>query len=255
VDLEVVRTHQVTIETKVWERDWEFVLEKSRLAALMERCHYSFHHKTLMINNFKDYSAVIKRAEILVQDGIIDQFFLVEDYASKALDFFHIDFDSFGSGYVYSIAELVSIYLCRTEYLLHFSGDSLPCAEAKGDWLVKCIDALNSDPNLKVANLTWNHQYSAAWRESIKTDTDFFIGYGFSDQMYLIRTCDFRAQIYNETNAASSRYPAYGGNLFERRVDSWMRNNEFLRATYRHSSYIHKNFPRNFFQKLLWRPN
>ncbi len=62
--------------------------------------------------------------------------------------------------------------------------------------------------------------------------------------MYLVRTSDFRSpSVHNETHALPSRYPWYGGELFEKRVDSWMRNHGFHLITYRGASYEHRNFP------------
>jgi hypothetical protein len=69
--------------------------------------------------------------------------------------------------------------------------------------------------------------------------------------MYLVRTEDFRASIYEESHEASERYPHYGGELFEKRVDSWMRNNHHLRATHRHGSYLHQNFTKNPLAKRI----
>jgi hypothetical protein len=104
---------------------------------------------------------------------------------------------------------------------------------------------------VKVFNLTWNHRFHEAKNESLKEDDQFYYGYGFSDQMYLVRTADFRAPIYEEINDASERYPKYGGELFEKRVDSWMRNNGNIRATSKQTSYIHKNFTKSYLLKKI----
>jgi exonuclease V gamma subunit len=77
---------------------------------------------------------------------------------------------------------------------------------------------------------------------SLEHDSQFCIGYGFSDQMYLIRTEEFRRPIYNEHNEKSSNYPDYGGELFEKRVNSWMLNHNRYRVTYLGLSYKHRNF-------------
>ena len=53
------------------------------------------------------------------------------------------------------------------------------------------------------------------------------------------------------TAELSKRYPRYGGDLFEKRVDSWMRNHAFHRLTWRHGSYEHRNFPRNGLRRRL----
>ncbi len=239
----------ITLETKVWENDWELVLKTSRLRDLVDRCNYSFDHRILYINNVKNPILVESHAQKLINEGIIDQFVHVHEHAQEALNYFHLSKDKLGRGYYYSIAELVSIYLTKTKYLLHFSSDAIPEKNISSSWLQGAINLLNKKNDVKVFNLTWNHHFKEAKDESISEDDQFFYGFGFSDQMYLIRTEDFRAPIYEETNEASDRYPIYGGELFEKRVDSWMRNNGHLRASSKKYSYIHKNFPKNYLLK------
>ena len=74
--------------------------------------------------------------------------------------------------------------------------------------------------------------------------SNFFIGFGFSDKCYLIKIVNFKLSIYNEENTLSERYPMYGGNLFEKRIDAWMKNNNYNRITYKHGSYYNSNFPK-----------
>ena len=241
----------VTLETKCWENDWEFLLKTNRIQRLAERCGFEFARKTLLINNVRSPGKVCVAAERLVKTGVISDFHLVSDYETEALDFFGLSKSALGKGYVYSIAELVGIYLSRTEFLLHFSGDSMPAPVGAG-WIEAALRAFARDPRVKVANLTWNYKYSEAAAESFAQDDDFYIGYGFSDQMYLVRTSDLRSRRpYHEEHELSARYPEYGGELFEKRIDSWMRNHDFRRLTYRHGSYEHRNFPRNGVRRRL----
>jgi hypothetical protein len=238
----------VTLETKCWEGDWERLLKTDWLLKLAERNSFPFTERVIMINNVTDYEKVCSYAEQAVKQGWITRYVVVKDYAEEALEFFQLTPQSLGKGYIYSIAELVSIYLCRTEFLLHFAGDTTlhqPC-----DWIPCAISLMSSDSRIKVANLTWNENYLQAKAESSTENDDFYLGYGFSDQSYLIKTTDFREPIYNETNVASERYPAYGGELFEKRVDSWMRNHQYLRATYKHGSYIHETRPLSLMERL-----
>lgn len=241
----------ITLETKVWENDWELVLKTSRLRDLVSRCNYSFDQRILYINNVKNPIIVEAHAQRLINEGVIDQFVHVHEHAQEALDFFQLSKENLGKGYYYSIAELVSIYLTKTKYLLHFSSDAIPEKNISSPWLQEAIELLSAKNNVKVFNLTWDHRFKEAKNESISEDAEFFYGYGFSDQMYLIRTEDFRAPIYEEINQASNRYPKYGGELFEKRVDSWMRNHSHIRASSKKYSYIHKNFPKNYLLKKL----
>ena len=244
----------ITFETKVWENDWELMLKSSRLEKMIERCNHTFNERILYINNVQDYSEVAQVADRLIRSGVIDQYVKVGDYAAEALDFFSLSRDKLGIGYYYSIAELVSIYLTKTEYLLHFSGDSIVSKKTATQWLSDGIETLRNNNNVKVFNLTWNEEYSAAKKEAEYDDLINGYGFGFSDQMYLIRSADFKKPIYEFYDPASERYPKYGGELFEKRVDSWMRQNNFLRATYKNGSYLHKNFTKNpFLRKMqIW---
>jgi hypothetical protein len=115
----------ITFETKVWENDWELMLKSSRLEKMIDRCNHAFDQKILYVNNVQDYSKLPQVADRLIRSGVIDQYVNVSDYAEEALNFFSLSRDKLGIGYYYSIAELVSIYLIKTEYLLHFSSDSI----------------------------------------------------------------------------------------------------------------------------------
>ena len=231
----------ITFETKCWERDWNHILDPKRLELLMERNPYPFARRVLMINNVKQPAKVRRAAERAIAAGAFTEYVAVEDHAAETLDFFALSREGLGKGYYYSISELVSVFLCRSEFLLHFAGDCIPLDAS--DWITPALGLMDDDPRVKVCNLTWNEQYDQAKSESHAEAGPFYIGYGFSDQCYLVRTADFRGRIYGESHPDSARYPEYGGELFEKRVDSWMRNHGHLRATYRHASYLHRNWP------------
>jgi hypothetical protein len=235
----------VTFETKVWENDWELIMKTSRIRETISNCHYSFKNKILYINNVNDLAPVESAAQEMIQKGIIDKYINVNEYSDLALNYFNLSKEKLGRGYYYSIAELVSIYLSETKYILHLSGDTSITPDTPDNWLEAGVDVLEKNSNVKVFNLVWNYDYKDAKNESESEDNDFYYGYGFSDQMYLIRTADFKQKIYEYYDKASDRYPKYGGELFEKRVDSWMRQNKCLRATYKHGSYTHKNFATN----------
>ena len=241
----------ITFETKVWENDWELVLKTSRLKELIHHCNHPFNHRVIYINNVKNPSIVEAHAQRLIDEGVIDQFVHVHEHAQEALDFFQLSKEKLGKGYYYSIAELVSIYLTKTKYLLHFSSDAIPEKNITFNWLQQGIHLLETNSEVKVFNLTWNHRFHEAKNESFNEDDKFFYGFGFSDQMYLVRTEDFRASIYEEINDASERYPKYGGELFEKRVDSWTRNHSHIRATSKQASYLHQNFTKNNLVKKI----
>ncbi len=232
----------VTFETKVWEQDWKYILTGDYLDKMITNCNYIFEKKNLMINNVNDREKVAKYAEIKKNQGIIDNYYFVEDYADEVLLHFGIKKEDFLGGYYYSIAELVGIYLCTTKYLLHFSSDSFISFNNSKVWIENAIEIFNKRNDIIVANPTWNYSFVEAKEESFETLERFYLGSGFSDQCYLIKTDIFKKKIYEEKNIESNRYPKYGGELFEKRVDSYMKNNNLFRITSMDASYIHKNF-------------
>ena len=86
----------------------------------------TIQRKKLFINNVNNLGKVQRLADKLISQSVIDGYVIVESLANEVLDFFELSKKSLGNGYYYSIAELTSIYLCTSKYLLHFSGDSIP---------------------------------------------------------------------------------------------------------------------------------
>ena len=241
----------ISFETKVWEKDWELILKTSRLERLIEKCNHDFEDKILLINNVTNPSKVFKEAERLVKSGVITEYINVADHAKKTLEYFNLSKESLGLGYYYSISELVSLYLSRTEYLLHFSGDTVIHKKTPKNWLATSLKILESDPKIKVVNLPWDKFGIKMIEEKISETPEYWNSIGFSDQMYLVRTEDFKREIYSYHHPYSDRYPKYGGELFEKRVDSWLRVNDFYRATLKNGLYLHRNFTNVWWKKRL----
>lgn len=235
---------KVCFETKCWEEDWEFILKTNRLKEMIDRNQFNFDKKILMINNVTNSELVKSYAERAKKNKIIDEFYLVKNYTDKVLDFFQID-QSFkkDKGFIYSIAELTAIYLADCDFLVHFSSDSI--LEKKYPWVDQALKIFQQTDNIVVANPCWNRMYHEAKEESLEEKPRYYKGFGFSDQCYMIRINEFKKPIYNEYNPESARYPKYASELFEKRVDAWMRNHKKYRATLKNITYIHKNFPKN----------
>jgi hypothetical protein len=245
-------TPSVDFETKCYENDWKFVFSDGFLEEMIERCQHQFAHRRVIINNVKNRKRVEDAACSAVARGAIDEFAFAEDHADSVLAAVGLTKKDFGRGYYYSISELVGIFLSKSEYLLHFASDSSMFPK-QPKWIAPALTVMQTHPTALVANPVWNNCFFGAMAESHDKVDDFWVGYGFSDQCYLIRPTDFRQPIYGETHPASERFPDYGGESFEKRVDSFMRNNKRVRLTYRHASYDHRNFPKSGLKRLLRR--
>lgn len=243
-------TVTVGFETKVWEEDWSLLLTGGRLERMIELCDFPFADRAVVINNVDDSAAVRRAADILVARGVLTRWADVTDHAEAALSCMHLSASALEQGYTYSVAELVGLFTARTDYLVHFSGDSI--LQSAVDWITPSIRALRADPVFAVANPVWGPSafggaigFADAAGEAIAETPDFFIGYGFSDQCYLVDVGRFRGDIYRHDHYTGNRYPSYGGPLFEKRVDAWMRTTGRLRLTCKHASYLHQNIRGN----------
>jgi hypothetical protein len=240
----------ITFETKCWENDWEYLLKTRYLNMMIRNCNVNFQFKQLIINNVNDSKKVARYAMKKVKEGIIDAYYFVDDYIDEALKYFDIDKNSLGNGYYYSSAELVGLFLSKTKYHLHFASDSFLHRSGNGKWIINACNILEKCSEYIVANPTWNFNFREAEKESNGKTDGFYIGYGFSDQCYLVKTEIFRQKIYNYKHPESERYPKYAGELFEKRVDSFMRTKCLYRLTSMNESYIHYNFPRSRNKKI-----
>lgn len=234
----------VDFETKCYENDWRIVLADGFLEKAVKDCRHTFSQCRLIINNVVDRWAVEQAAQAAIKRGAIDTYVFAEDHADKVLAAIGLTRADFGRGYVYSISELVGIFKCESDYLLYFASDSFMLPDQVA-WVSSAIDLMQTHCEVLVANPVWNEKFDEAEREAVSQRAgDFWISYGFSDQCYLIRPSDFRAPIYGYTHPDVQGFPAYGGELFEKRVDNYMRTYKKVRLTHRQASYRHQNYPR-----------
>jgi len=69
---------------------------------------------------------------------------------------------------------------------------------------------------------------------------NFWGGYGFSDQVYLIKTKVFKQSgVWHYRHIESDRYPI--GDTFEKKIDAFMRNADKWRLVHKKSWYEHRS--------------
>ncbi len=244
----------VTFATSVWEKDWKLVLQKEDYLRQKQIGHhlYPFTKRMLIVNNVQEKEEVKKYAEKMRRDEVLTDVYMAEGHAGEVLRFFNLskaDFKAADSrenyqvenSWVYynALAPLSAIYHASTDYLLYHTGDVWLPREV--GWIEKAIRMMEKNPLYKVANLTWNEKYDEAKKESYKKRRGFYIAEeGFSDQLFLVKLEDFRKPIYGEIREDSNHYPR--GDVFEKRVFSYMKNRGWERLTYAKGSYYHECF-------------
>jgi hypothetical protein len=235
---------RVTFETKCWQGDFETILAPGYLAEAIKRHIYKFHRRVLFINNVESHSRELVRdmAFERVADGTIDCFYFVDEYIEDALIWFKLNKESLGKGYMYSSAEIVAVRRLESvaDFIVHYSSDSALAIEY--DWISQALDIFKKEPKVFVVNPCWNGRVWEAAYESIADRASYYLGHGFSDQCYMMKIQEVLRADLNLRHPCSERYPKYGGELFEKRIDSYMRCNGLLRATLKHISYVHPAF-------------
>jgi hypothetical protein len=241
----------VTFATTVWERDWrQILLDKDYLKVKQIENHlFPFNERLLVINNVKDVKAVQEAASAKVKEGVLTRYVIAPEVADETMDFFQLRLSDFVPSldtdvkgewlYYNALGPLTAIYECRSDYLLYHTGDVY--LEKPVSWIPRALRRLEKVPSYKVANLTWNENYEEAKREAERSEFHFYVSKrGFSDQQFLIKREAFRKPIYGEIRPDSEHFPR--GDVWEKRVFSYLLNRGLDRITYKRGSYTHKNF-------------
>ncbi len=240
--------------TSCWEKDWRLILlDPMYLETLQIANHcYPFAERLLIINNVQDLSLVRKAADRKVQEGVLTRYIIAEEIVQEMLGFFCLKRSDFRMGddaknyegvnpdwiYYNALGPLSAIYSAVGEYLLFLTGDVRLDRQLK--WIERSIRVMEKKKNIGVANLVWNEQYEEAKKESYRTTWNFyFANQGFSDQLFLVKRSLFCQPIYGEIREDSGHFPR--GDVFEKRVFSFLKNRGLQRITYRRGSYTHEN--------------
>lgn len=245
----------VSFATSCWEKDWKPILLTPDYLKkhLIGNHRFHFSEKILVVNNVKEPEKVQKFAEKKVQEKVLSRIVFSEKIAKDVLSFFQLERSSFKVGddaiyyenvnpdwiYYNALGPLSAIYSCKSDYLLYVTGDvGLPVDVS---WIKKALFQMEKNPQIKVANLTWNERFKEAKAEAYRKSIYFYHAKeGFSDQMFLVKTKDFQNPIFGEIRKDSLHFPR--GDVFEKRVFSYMKNRGWERITYRWGSYLHENF-------------
>ena len=186
--------NNITFFTQCYEGDWKSLILNGGIERKLENLNYNFTKKTLIITNVENRNIVEESIKNLVERNIIDDYHFTDDYSDKVLDFFNIDKESFNGGYWYSIAPLLSIYLCDTDYMVYLTGDSLT-EKTDYDWISKGIELLKSNDKIKSVNPVWNYDFTNAEQQeneltnhTFEKNSEWWYGQGFSDQCFLFKT-------------------------------------------------------------------
>ena len=226
-----------------FERTMGLVTSTPVLADLARAQAHPFARRTLLVNNVSDPGRWTTALDALVAEGVVDRWVAVADALPAALavtglrprDIRHRrHWTDFG---LVAVALPGPRYVCYCDPEIEFT--------VAGDWITPALDLMGRDRSVAVANPRWAHGPAPEERADERVG-DFLVGYGFTDQIFLLDRHEFAAPIYRSRlpvslrSPASLRYPgAADSQVFEMRVDAYMRSRGRRRATHDTVTYAH----------------
>lgn len=228
----------VNLFVNCFERDYVKVFSPGFMLKKAAQFRYPFSRVVVSINNVRDPEDARRLATEAVQRCEIDAYVEVDKMLPKALSICGLKPKDLGIVRHYIDFALVAVVSARPGYLLYC------CAEVEMteafDWITPALRALEENSQILVANPFWASDPGGMEREAIRREGHHFVGRGFSDQCFLVDADRLAKPIYGYKHAAGDRYPMSDvGDIFEKRIDAYMRHNGLLRLTDPRASYIH----------------
>jgi hypothetical protein len=248
---------RVCLFVNCFERDYRQVLAPGFMQAKASQFQFPFRKVVVTLNNITDSDFAISLAREAVARGEIHEFIQVAEALPEALERCGLTLRELGVVRHYIDFALVAVTRAAPDYLLYC------CAEvdlvSPFDWVSEAVAKLEANRSLLVANPSWASDPEGAQREAFRRDVDHWIGSGFSDQCFLADATRLAAPIYRFKHEAGGRYPMSDlGDIFEKRIDAYMRCHKLLRASdtrvfYRHAGVEGLGYPRLPWRKRLLR--
>jgi hypothetical protein len=221
-----------------FERNIDAVLAPEFLTRAMAQHRYPFALRTVLINNVSDPERAALMAESAVNRGEIDRYLFVNQLVEEGLRVTNLRRRDFGRYLHWSDCCLAALVADGPDHLCYVDVD-LELKEPT-DWISPALDVMAVDPRVKVGNPNW---VMADGRTTVAEESDdigvsHFIGYGFTDQVFLVRRSHFARSLRTRVVPLWVQCPAtlrwtgaQGGLFFEQVMDGYMRRSYSMRVT------------------------
>jgi hypothetical protein len=230
---------RVQLFVNCFERDYKEVLAPGFMHHKAAQFCHPFARRVVTLNNIKNMERARLMAREAVWRGEIDAFLDVSACLPGALAVCGLALSDLGAVKHYIDFALVAVTQAAPDFLLYC------CAEVEllepSDWISTALNKLQDNPDYFVANPSWASDPEGSQRESISRDGDHWVGNGFSDQCFLADARRLARPIYRRHHPSGARYPLSDlGDIFEKRVDAYMRTEGLLRLTNANARYLHR---------------
>ena len=222
----------ICFQTSCYQKSYRHLLDGQLYKYLALFPNTPFKEKQLIVNNLidsVDFSKVFKNFNVYYSDNNID----------NILHNFGINLNSYTKDNLYySIQHFVGIFNTTCDYIFHVSEDcNIDNLDDK--FIEECIHVLDENSQYICASPNWIDCLNLGGKqEAQKEINNFYVCKGFTDQVYIIKAKEFKQKIYNFIHNDSNRYPDYGGQAFEKRINSWMQCCNLYRIVHNKYYYL-----------------
>ena len=219
-----------------FERTYPKVLSPGYIQEMVDDHCYPFVRRVVLINNVENRADAEEMARSRQATGEITEYYFVADLLDRTLREAELVLTDLQPTIHYTDWALTAIFLQGSDFVVHCDADVR--MKEPQDWITPSLDLMARDGRIAVANPNWTKD--TLNQEARELQGEFGIGYGFSDQLFLVRRSEFAQPIYKFHAPISLRYPlSASGRIFEQMADSYMRVNGRMRATLVAATYIH----------------
>lgn len=221
-----------------FERNIDDVTSPGFLTRAVAQHQFPFAIRTLLVNNVDDERRAARLAQRCVERGEIDRFLLVSRLRARGLRVTNLRERDFGRYLHWSDCCVAALVADGPDFLCYVDVD-LTLLEPH-NWIAKSMDVMSGDPRVAVGNPVW---VSAGGETSALVEADevgpgYVLGYGFADQVFLVRRSTFARPLRRRWLPLWLDCPATfrwvytpGGAFFEQFADCYMRRKSLLRVT------------------------
>ncbi len=117
--------NDVDIVFNCFEKTYTQVINENFIINVCQMNQFNFKNRFIIINNVNDRSLVEQIAKKLLEKGVIQGYYYVEDLREKACKRFGVSKRDFGKIYYYSDWAFVMLYIVRSPYFVHWDSHAL----------------------------------------------------------------------------------------------------------------------------------
>jgi hypothetical protein len=222
-----------------YERDYKDTLAPGFMEKVRnEQAGANIRNWIVSVNNVNDLLDARQRAERAVNRREVDRVVFVADHLEEAMRRTGLTAADLGRVRHFTDWCIVQATCTDSDYICHQSADIR--LTRPFNWIDDAVATLEKNPLALVANPYWEWDAEGARREAKYVDGHYFVSTGVCDSFYLAKRKVLDDKIYHEKHEYGNNFNlSWAGEVFEQRLDAYMRNHGLLRITDSRIGVIH----------------